>query len=66
MVRNERYRKNTISVRERHNERKNEVYSKRTAPQQVQAFLLGIQRRRQAERQLNRAQRCQRARGQER
>ena len=27
MVRNERYRKNAISVRERHNERKNEVYS---------------------------------------
>ena len=27
VVRNERYRKNAISVRERHNERKNEVYS---------------------------------------
>ena len=27
MVRNERYRKNAISVRERHNERRNEVYS---------------------------------------
>lgn len=26
-MRNERYRKNAISVRERHNERKNEVYS---------------------------------------
>lgn len=38
----------------------------RTAPQQVQAFLLGIQRRQQAEQQLNRAQRRQRARGQER
>ena len=38
----------------------------RTAPQQVQTFLLGIQRRQQAEQQLNRAQRRQRARGQER
>ena len=38
----------------------------RTAPQQVQAFLLGIQRSQQAEQQLNRAQRRQRARGQER
>ena len=27
VVRNERYRKNAIGVRERHNERKNEVYS---------------------------------------
>lgn len=27
VVRNERYRKNAISVRERHNERRNEVYS---------------------------------------
>ena len=26
-MRNERYRKNAVSVRERHNERKNEVYS---------------------------------------
>ena len=38
----------------------------RTAPQQVQTFLLGIQHRQQAEQQLNRAQRRQRARGQER
>ena len=38
----------------------------RTAPQQVQAFLLGIQRRQQAEQQLNRAQRRQRASGYER
>ena len=38
----------------------------RTAPQQVQTFLLGIQRRQQAEQQLNRAQRRQRAKGQER
>ena len=142
MVRNERYRKNAISVRERRNERKNEVYSNpdvllehshnnvifkacdaptyaqkfdqmvadgivstrglkpdayvfdelvfdvntdyfethggyeyakrfyreamRTAPQQVQTFLLGIQRHQQAEQQLHRAQRRQRARGQER
>ena len=38
----------------------------RTAPQQVQEFLLGIQRRRQAEQQLNREQRRQRAKGQDR
>ena len=38
----------------------------RIAPQQVQTFLLGIQRRQQAEQQLNRAQRRQRAKGQER
>lgn len=38
----------------------------RTVPQQVQTFLLGIQRHQQAEQQLNRAQRRQRARGQER
>lgn len=38
----------------------------RTAPQQVQTFLLGIQRHQQAEQQLNRVQRRQRARGQER
>lgn len=91
-MRNERYRKNAISVRERHNERKNEVYSNpdvlleyshnnvifkaceaatyreamRVAPEQVQAFVLGICRRQQEEKRLNRQQRRQLAKGQDR
>ena len=38
----------------------------RVAPEQVQAFVLGICRRRQEEKQLNRQQRRQRAKGQDR
>ena len=38
----------------------------RVAPEQVQAFMLGICRRQQEEKRLNRQQRRQRARGQDR
>ena len=38
----------------------------RVAPEQVQAFVLGICRRQQEEKRLNRQQRRQRAKGQER
>ena len=38
----------------------------RVAPEQVQAFVLGICRRQQEEKRLNRQQRRQRAKGQDR
>ena len=39
---------------------------KETLPEQVQAFVLGICRRQQEEKRLNRQQRRQRAKGQDR